>query len=250
MLVSNPRGSFRFLPGGFPYSCGVVADEGFEVVHVTLRRLLPYQKGFELIEQHLASVGRERTALAAIELRSPAAFSRQGFADFNAGYRELLEAWDLLVEGENPIARTNVAPERFGPTEPSLFGFSYTRAAVTGAGPTFVVSGGGELRAGALNEAQVVRPGETSADAMREKASYVMHVMSKRLEGLGVGWDDVSTTQVYTVQAMDDVLAPVVLEGMGSAVIKGFVWHHSRPPIAELEYEMDVRGVRSELVVG
>src|SRR6266852_8929075 len=40
--------------------------------------------------------------------------------------RALLTEWKLLVDGENPIARTNVAPLVGAPSEPSLYAFAYT----------------------------------------------------------------------------------------------------------------------------
>jgi hypothetical protein len=133
MLLSNHRGHYRFLPGGYPYSSGVVADDGHEMIHVTLRQLRPYREGFEGIEAHLREAGLPRQALCGIELRSPEPFTRAGFAEFNRGYRALLESWDLLVEGENPVARTNVVPKWLPPAEPSLFGFSYCAPAPAGA---------------------------------------------------------------------------------------------------------------------
>src|SRR4051794_21079196 len=68
-----------------PYSCGVISTPGYEVVHVTLHGPLPYRDGFDLIERHLASEDRPRTALCGIELRSPRPFSFEGFARFNEG---------------------------------------------------------------------------------------------------------------------------------------------------------------------
>jgi hypothetical protein len=250
MLISNPRGNFRFLPGIEPYSSGVVADPGFEIVHVTLLRPLPYREGFDQIAAVLQTAGRPRQGLCAVELRSPTAFSRAGFVEFNRGYRELLDAWDIPVDGQNPVARTNVAPAWAAPDEPSLFGFSYTLPAAEGTPPTFVVAGAGELRGGPLESAQVIRPGETSHEAMLEKASYVMHAIGKRLAGLGISWDDVTITNVYTVQNLDGIIGPAVLEVLGSSAIHGIRWYHARPPIAELEYEMDARGVRVETYLG
>lgn len=110
MLTANPRGNYHFLPGIAPYSSGAVADPGYEVVHLVFHRPAPYRRGFEVIEAHLRDVGRPRQALCGVELRSPAPFTRQGFAEFNASYCALLEGWDLHVDGQNPVARTNVAP--------------------------------------------------------------------------------------------------------------------------------------------
>lgn len=245
MLTANPRGNYHFLPGIEPYSCGAIADPGFEIVHVTLGRPVPYRDGFEGIASVLQSAGRPRQALCGVELRSPAAFSREGFVAFNAGYRELIDTWELPVEGQNPVARTNVAPAWAAPEEPSLYGFSYTVPSDT-PGRTFVVAGAGELRGGPLESAAVVRPGDTSPEGMIEKASYVMHAIGKRLAGLGISWDEVTVTNIYTVQCIDAVVGPAVLEVLGASAIHGVRWYHARPPIAELDYEMDVRGVRVE----
>jgi hypothetical protein len=239
-LRDVPAGDFRFLPGIAPYSSGVVARRGHQVVHATLRAPVPWRAGFALIDRHLLEVKRPRAALCAIELRSPAPFSFDGFDTFNAGYRTLLSEWGLLVDGENPIARTNVAPLVGAPAEPSLYGFSYTIAGGTPR-PTFIVAGSGELRA--PGPAGIVRRGETSADAMREKAAYVMDVMQSRLRGLGADWPDVTTIDIYTPEPIEPYLADTILKPAGAAAIHGVRWFPSRPPIAGLEYEMDLHGV-------
>jgi hypothetical protein len=246
MLVPNPKGGYSFLPGIDAYSSGVVAEAGFEIVHATFRRLFPYPEGFNLIEGHLQAKGRGREALCAVELRSPAPFTRAGFAEFNRDYHALLEEWGVLVEGQNPVARTNVAPRWLPPREPSLYAFSYTVPADEATGPTFVVAGAGELRGGRLEEAGVVRPGDTSPNAMREKASYVVKAISRRLDALGASWEEVTATSVYSIQPLDEIAGPVVLNAIGPAAVQGLRWYHARPPIDELEYEMDARGVRRE----
>lgn len=248
MLIPNPHGHYRFLPGGEPYSSGVVADPGYEIVHVTFHRPLPWREGFSRLEAHLRSEGRDRNALCAVELRSPGPFTRSGFLEFNRGYRALLQEWGLLVDGANPIARTNVAPAWNPPGEPVLYGFGYTQPSEEAA-PTFIVAGCGELRGGPMLEAPVVRPGETTPDAMREKASYVMHNLSKRLTGLGVTWEEATCIEVYTLQPFQEWAGEMILDRIGAATRAGLRWHPSRPPIDELEFEMDVRGVRRELVI-
>jgi len=74
-----PGGNYRFLPGIAPFSSGVVALPGYQVVHVTLRAPIPWRDGFALIDRHLRPEGRPRAALCAIELRSPTPFSFEGF---------------------------------------------------------------------------------------------------------------------------------------------------------------------------
>ena len=55
--------------------------------------------------------------------------------------------------------------------------------------PTFVVAGAGELRERAQGLDGIVRHGDTSPDAMREKARLVMATMQERLRALGGAWD-------------------------------------------------------------
>ena len=125
-------------------------------------------------------------ALCAIELRSPRPFTFEGFAGFNESYRSILADADLLADGLNPIARTNVAPEIDPPSEPMLYGFSYSvPARDPNLPPTFVVAGAGELIEDQYDVQHIVRVGETSDEAMREKAKCVMEHMRRRLSGLG-----------------------------------------------------------------
>src|SRR5262249_36608897 len=126
-LLNHPAGNYRFLPGIAPYSCGVVSAPGFEIVHATLDRPAPYREGVDVIDRELEKNGRPRHALCAVELRSPQPFSFEGFAAFNEGYARILERWGLFVDGINPVARTNVAPEATPRSERALYGFSYTR---------------------------------------------------------------------------------------------------------------------------
>jgi hypothetical protein len=247
-LIDNPQGNYRFLSGIAPYSSGVVAMPGYEIVHLTLHDPIPYQAGFALIERHLAEAGRPRQALCAIELRSPRPFTFAGFAAFNQGYQAILAEWEILLAGHNPVARTNVAPEVEPPAEPVLYAFSYTMPAEPDpAGVTFVVAGAGELTGGALNPAAVVRPGQSSPEAMAEKAAQVMAIMQARLAGLQAGWDQVTAVDLYTVHPLHTFLVPEILAVIGPAARHGLRWFYSRPPIKDLDFEMDMRGIRREL---
>jgi hypothetical protein len=249
-LLAGPDPSYRFLPGGEPYSSGVVATPGSEIVHVTLQAPVPWRDGFAAIDRHLRALGRPRTALCAIELRIPTPLTFAGFAGFNRDYRALLGEWGLIVDGRNPVARTNVAPVVGAPAEACLYAFSHTVPEQAGGRPTFVAAGSGELRAGQASRAGIVRPDETSPDAMREKAVYVMDVMQARLAGLGGTWADVTAVGVYTAHPLEGFLATEILAVMGPAAVHGVHWYLSHPPIAGLAFEMDLRGVRRELRLG
>src|SRR5205823_1834102 len=126
MLSRNPAGDYSFLKGLAPYSAAVVAAKGFAIEHVRMARSVAWRPGTALIEQLLRAAGRPKQALCAISLRSPAPFSFTGFNEFNAGYIDLLRSWNILVDGANPVARTNVAPQLDPPAEPSLYAFAYT----------------------------------------------------------------------------------------------------------------------------
>jgi hypothetical protein len=244
MLVSNQRGNYRFLKGIAAYSSGVIADPGYEIVHVTLAMPVAVRAGFDLIEGHLGSAGRPVQALCAIELRSPRPFPFDGFAEFNASYSAILVEADLLTDGLNPIARTNVAPEVDPPSEPVLYGFSYAVPARNlDLPPTFVVAGAGELSDDRYDAQHIVRAGETSDEAMRDKAKCVLEHVQRRMSGLGADWAQVNAVNVYTVRNIFPFLREEILARVEAAARHGVRWHYARPPIEGLEFEMDVRGV-------
>jgi hypothetical protein len=171
-------------------------------------------------------------------LRSPAPFTFPGFDEFNARYVDILKSWDLLVDGANPIARTNVAPAMDPPAEPSLYSFAYTVPEEVGRA-AFIVAGAGELPEGSLDPRDVV-PGDIPA-----KARFVLGLMEARLHGLGASWSDVTVANIYTIHALplDELLART-----GPAARHGLTWHYTRPPIVTIEFEMDLRGVARDSV--
>jgi len=248
MLVENKRGNYNFLKGIAPYSGGVAAEAGFEIVHVRLSRHVPLRVGFDAVEARLREVGRPLQALCGMELRSPKPFSFTGFNEFNAGYVDVLKKWDLLVDGINPVARTNIAPAVNPPAEPALYGFSYTARSNTKR-KTFVVAGAGELPERSLDPHDVVRRGESSPSAIEEKMRFVIGLMEGRLNGLGVSWNDVTVSEIYSVHDIHPFLKTELLQRQKEGGAHGLTWHYSRPPIESIEYEMDLRGCATELVI-
>lgn len=251
MLVHNDRGNYSFVRGIAPYSGGAVADAGFEVRHVRFSRVLPLRQGFDAVEAHLKAANRPMQALCGMELRSPKPFTFEGFNQFNAGYVDVLKKWDILLSGGmNPVARTNIAPAVRPPAEPSLYGFSYTAPSkLPAARKTFVIAGAGELPEGSLDPKDVVRRGDTSPQAIREKARFVMGLMEGRLRELRAGWGGVTVTEVYTVHDIRPFLEAELLARLEDASAHGLTWHYSRPPIVTIEFEMDLRGCATEVVL-
>ena len=248
MLRDCSTGGYRFLPGIRAFSSGTIAMPGHEIVHVTLAAPLPWRDGFARIDRHLREQGRPRTALCGIELRSPAPFTFDGFAEFNEGYRTLLREWGILIGDDNPIPRTNVAPVTAPPAEPSLYAFGYTMPGATPT-PTFIVAGAGEMRDRARGAEGIVRHGDTSSEAMREKAQFVLGIMQERLRALGADWSRVTAIDVYCAESIHGFLTRDILHQAGPAAIHGVHWFPSRPPIRGLEFEMDLRGIAKELVL-
>ena len=248
-LVSHPLGHYRFLPGIAPYSCGVIADPGHEIVHVTLRMPQPWRNGFELVDRFLTDQGRHRTDLCAMELRSPRPFSMEGFIEFNWSYCEVLEEWGVFVDGANPIARTNVCPISLDSSQPVLQAFSFVRPNPAIQQQTFVVAGAGELVEGTLVADGILRHGDTSAAAILEKARYVCEVMADRLDGLGVDSKEITEVNVYTIHTIHPLMETLLLDRLPAAKHRGVCWHFTRPPIVDIEFEMDVRGVLARMMV-
>jgi hypothetical protein len=82
---------------------------------------------------------------------------------------------------------------------------------------------------------------------MKEKAQHVLGTMETRMKALGLGWADVNTTQVYTVQNLYPFLADeIVARG---AARGGLTWYYARPPIQGLEFEMDVRSIPVQRII-
>jgi hypothetical protein len=244
--VDFSAGGYRFLPGVFQYSGGVAALSGHAIERVRLRTLLPLKQGFERIERLITAAGRPLTAFCACELRSPAPFTEQGFRAFNESYVVTLQKWGLFDGKVNPVARSNVCPEIDPPPEPCFYAFSFTAAA--DAAPSFVIAGSAETREGGGSYGErTIRRGESSSEAMREKARYVLGEMERRLAVLGLGWADTTATQVYTVRDLYPFLGDeIVRRGAARA---GLTWHYARPPVEGLEFEMDCRAVSQESVV-
>src|ERR1700742_1880987 len=99
MLSENKRGNYYFLKGIAPYSAGVTAEPGFEIVHVRLSRCGPLRAGLHTLEAHLREAGRPLQAICGMEVRSPKPSRFTGFNEFNAGYVDLLKQRELLVDG-------------------------------------------------------------------------------------------------------------------------------------------------------
>lgn len=249
MLVPNSKGNYHFIKGGAAYSSAVQADPGYEMVHVTLLKPLPVAAGFDFLAKHLGNSGRPPQAACAIQLRSPKPISWDAFAEFNANsYRPSLDKHDLLVDGVSPMTRSNLAVEIGPPSEPMLYAFGFTVPTRQAHEPRdFVLAGAGDDDPSVSQS--VYRGGETSSQAMRAKAIFVMDKLKPRLDELGVSWKDISVFNVYTAFDIFPFMNEVFLSRLGDSQIHGVRWYFTRPPIQGLEFEADARRVTTELFI-
>lgn len=246
-VIEFPSGGYRFIKGVSQYSGGVAALPGFRLERVRFTQPLPLQEGFAEIERIIAAAGRPLTAFAACELRSPAPFTEEGFVAFNSTYTETLKAWGLLDTGLNPVARSNVCPQIAPPPVPSIYAFSFTVPSVE-AKPSFVISGSAEVPEGhAAYRDHIISRGDLSPQGLRTKAQFVLEEMERRASTLGFGWENATAVQVYTVHDLYPFLADEIVKR--GAARAGLTWHYNNPPVVDLEYEMDLRGVAAEHVV-
>ena len=197
-------GNYRYVKAVFQYSGGVAAEPGYEIERARFFKPLPVAEAYAAVEAHLKAIGRPTTAFAQCELRSPEPFTDQGFYDFNKVYVQTLARWGIYKDGDplmNPVARTNVCPMYDKPASPSMYAFSYTVPAPNAKRGTFVLAGGGDAKeSGPSYRDRIVRLGDTSPEGLREKMSFVIGEMERRMKLLGFGWKDAITTEIYTVQ--------------------------------------------------
>ncbi len=240
-------GGYRYIPAVSQYSGGVAAEAGFRIERARFSRVVPLREGFDLIEKHLAALGRPNAAFCACELRSPAPFTEAGFREFNAIYVGTLKRWNVIEGEENPVARSNVCPELDPPAEPGFYAFSYT-VVDPDADPSFVVAGSAEAPEGKGDyRDNAIARGDVSPAGIRTKAKWVLGEMERRMQALGFDWQSATAAQLYTVHDAHPFIGEELVER--GAMRGGLTWHFVRPPILELEYEMDCRGVPVERVL-
>jgi hypothetical protein len=240
-------GNYRFIPGVFQYSGGAAANPGYEVERVRFDSMPPLAEGFALIAKYIRDAGRPLTSFCACELRSPAAFTDDGFLKFNQHYVKTLAEWGLFDGSVNPVARSNVCPEIDAPAEPSFYAFSFTRPSQNKT-PSFVIAGSGEAReGGATYSERTVRYRDVSPEGIKEKIEFVVGAMEHRLGRFNFGWKDTTAVQAYTVHDFHPVIADELVRR--GATRSGLTWHFARPPVIDLEYEMDCRRVMRETVI-
>ena len=246
-IMGFDAGAYAYLPGVFQYSGGVVALPGWRIERVRFAAPIPLVQGFSCIEAFLKQAGRPLTSFCACELHSPAPFTEEGFKAFNQLYVGTLERWGICRGGVNPVARANTCPAVAPPGEPAFHAFCFTSPA-RDPRRSFVVSGSGEAPEGKGNyRDHIIARGDTGAAGLRQKAAWVLGEMERRMAAFGATWHDATAVQLYTVHDVHPLVADDLARR--GAMRHGLTWHFNRPPVVEIEYEMDCRAVYAEHVI-
>lgn len=247
-VVEFPTGGYRFIKGTLGYSLGVVALTGFRLERVRFQSPVPLEEALPRMVDIMATLKRPTAALAACELRSPGQLTEDGFRIFNERYLGLLRRFGWSeVEGANPVSRTNVCPSYQAPADVSVYAFSYT-VPDTHARSSFVLAGAVDLMDGAKDIRElIVARDEVDMAGIKKKARHALNDLEKRLSLLGLEWSKITGNNVYCAhdifQAVTDEIA------VRGAAPAGTTWHLCRPPIAGLEFEIDIRSVSVERTV-
>lgn len=245
--VEAANSGYRFMPGVSQYSCGVGALPGFTLQRLRFSSVVPLKQGFDKIAEIITKAGRPLTSFAACELRSPAPFTEEGFKAFNEIYIKTLIEWGVMTDGVNPVARSNVCPKLDPPAEPGFHAFTFATPAAD-APASFVVAGSGESVEGKTNyRDHIVRRGDTSPGGMLDKAKFVLDEMERRMSAFSGDWSQTTAVQLYTVQDIYSLLESEL--GKRGVLRNGLTWHYNRPPVVDLDYEMDCRRIHNERVI-
>jgi hypothetical protein len=128
-------------------------------------------------------------------------------------------------------ARTNVAPTTAPVGEPSLYAFTYTIPGGSRPQPAFRLSGATETRHDG-----------SPADRLRS----IVEALARPMGELGVSWEASTAINLYGASGAP---ADEVAAAFGLAALHGITWFPSLPPLRDYEFEIDARGVRTEIVI-
>ncbi len=244
-LQNFPAGNYSFLPSG-AFSAGVVPDAGFALHRVRFTRPIPLQAGFAAIEAYLEGLGRPVTALAGCEIRSPRPMSAAEFDAFNAIYVATLHEWGCRLGTVNAPARSNLAPITEIPTEPMFYGFTHT-VPEAGATGDFLLSGLPEIVPGVPLAQRSFGGRNVTLRGLEAKARYVMEELRRRVDLFGCDWNAITGVQVYCPHDIRPLLEGLFAE-MGLSQL-GVAWFPAWPPVDDMDFEADLRRVRTEKVI-
>jgi hypothetical protein len=246
-LIEHPTGGYAYIPSLAFASAGVVARPGAMITRAVFADPPPLEDAFALVKAHLAKVGRPVEAVCGFELRMPGSLPWPEFEAFNDGFVGRLADLGLLRDGAPTTTRTNIAPvARIG--HDAMLAFSYTVPSEAAGARAFIVSGTPEMVLGGPYPDSILRPGETSDDALEEKTAAVIAAVHGTIATLGAKWDAAASVRLYARHPLT-ATASRLLAAAGIVPHDGIVWYEADPPVPDLELEIDVRRYATERVL-
>lgn len=103
-----------------------------------------------------------------------------------------------------------------------------------------MVAGSGEAPEGQGNYRDcIIARGDTGPTGLRGKALWVLGEMQRRMAAVGGSWHDTTGVQLCT----EFDVPPFVADELArrGAMRHGLGWHFNRPPVREIDCEMDCR---------
>ena len=121
--------------------------------------------------------------------------------------------------------------------------------------PSYYVFGNNDFDEDALRDAMAATGGvclewggEVTLDGKRVAVTHGDSIREvNRLAAFGFGWNDTTAAQAYTVHDFHPVMTEELVRR--GAARSGLTWHFARPPVVDLEFEMDCRRVTTEKVI-
>jgi hypothetical protein len=84
---------------------------------------------------------------------------------------------------------------------------------------------------------------------LRQKLTREFDNVDRALNEMGVDWSLANNLAVYTVHDVHPLVRELLMQRMGAAKNFGIRWYFCRPPIQQLEVEIQVRGCSREIVI-
>jgi hypothetical protein len=235
-------GGFRYVDAGIDFASPAVGSlPGFAIERALLAPTEHVDESYEAARHVVERAGRPLSALCGLELHSPKATPIAEFDMYSRFYLSKLDAWGVLTHDKtSPLARTNVVPACGTGPLPVVVACSYT--VPTSADTVyFVTAGTPEKPEGASHPEGIVRPGETSDDALQEKIRCVTDVLEGRVAAVGGTWDGTAEFHFYSARRNAFGLQRELLAQRRRLPRHGITDHFAAPPVDDLELEADVR---------
>ena len=111
------------------------------------------------------------------------------------------------------------------------------------------MAGAGELREGAPCDRGDYPSGRHFARCHAREGRLCGGGYGRAARGSRRTWDLIDAVDVYTIYPLAEILEEILLPTMEAARRHGVCWHYARPPVVDIDFEMDLHGVVTQRIV-